>query len=130
MTPKEVRAKWVAALRSGKYKQGKYSLRSNYDNYCCLGVLCELAAQEGIAKRTGGTHENFRYDDHNTNLPESVIRWAGLSDRSGGYVKDDVNNPTSLMSDNDGHHKDFNEIADIIESEPKGLFNEEALPSN
>jgi hypothetical protein len=38
---KEWKAKWVKALRSGKYRQGRTRL---YDGkfYCCLGVLKEL----------------------------------------------------------------------------------------
>jgi hypothetical protein len=37
--------KWVEALRSGKYEQGKNKLRSNDGKqFCCLGVLCQLAA--------------------------------------------------------------------------------------
>ena len=36
-----LKKKWVAALRSGKYKQGKEVLRDG-DRYCCLGVLCEV----------------------------------------------------------------------------------------
>ena len=36
-----LKKKWVAALRSGKYEQGKEALR-NGDKYCCLGVLCEI----------------------------------------------------------------------------------------
>lgn len=35
---KELKRKWVKALLSGKYKQGKYWLR-NEGKYCCLGVL-------------------------------------------------------------------------------------------
>ena len=34
--------KWIAALRSGKYKQGKGALQRN-ESFCCLGVLCEVA---------------------------------------------------------------------------------------
>ena len=34
---------WVAALRSGKYKQGRKQLFSPMnDSYCCLGVLCDV----------------------------------------------------------------------------------------
>ena len=36
-----LKKKWVVALRSGKYEQGKEALR-NGDKYCCLGVLCEI----------------------------------------------------------------------------------------
>ena len=39
---KELKAKWVAALRSGKYKQGQGRLRSVDDTFCCLGVLADV----------------------------------------------------------------------------------------
>lgn len=37
----EMKAKWVEALRSGKYTQGKGSLHPG-NCFCCLGVLCDL----------------------------------------------------------------------------------------
>lgn len=37
-----VKALWVKALRSRKYKQGRGSLRSADQGYCCLGVLCDV----------------------------------------------------------------------------------------
>lgn len=37
----EVKARWIEALRSGKYKQGKGALRTGECN-CCLGVLAEI----------------------------------------------------------------------------------------
>jgi hypothetical protein len=38
--PKEFGDKWLAALRSGKYKQGRDLLHNlTTDGYCCLGVL-------------------------------------------------------------------------------------------
>ncbi len=44
---RKLRNKWVKALRSGKYKQGKEHLRQENDKgksvYCCLGVLIEVA---------------------------------------------------------------------------------------
>jgi len=33
--------KWVKALESGKFKQGRYALGVN-DRYCCLGVFCVI----------------------------------------------------------------------------------------
>ena len=42
---KEIKEKWVKALRSGEYRQGRGYLRKekndnpNKFNYCCLGVL-------------------------------------------------------------------------------------------
>ena len=39
-----IKAKWVEALRSGKYKQGIGRLyRPESNEYCCLGVLCRVA---------------------------------------------------------------------------------------
>ena len=38
---KELKEKWVAALRSGHYKQGKDWLRVG-DTFCCWGVLRDL----------------------------------------------------------------------------------------
>ena len=40
MTP-EFKAAWVAALRSGKYEQGRGVMRKG-DRFCCLGVACDL----------------------------------------------------------------------------------------
>ena len=37
----ETKAKWLVALRSGKYQQGQGYLRTG-DKYCCLGVLCDI----------------------------------------------------------------------------------------
>ena len=42
----ELKAKWVAALRSGKYEQGPLFLR-NGESYCCLGVLCDVLDPNG-----------------------------------------------------------------------------------
>ena len=36
---RELRDKWVKALRSGEYKKARRFLE-NEGNYCCLGVLC------------------------------------------------------------------------------------------
>lgn len=42
---------WVAALRSGKYKQAQEILRDDKGGYCCLGVLCEVLVEKGIVVR-------------------------------------------------------------------------------
>lgn len=49
MLPKELKAKWVKALRSGEYQQGQGQLctRTNDGSYsfCCLGVLEDVAGK-------------------------------------------------------------------------------------
>ena len=40
--PEQFKKDWVAALRSGTYKQGKNHLQDG-DAYCCLGVAAVIA---------------------------------------------------------------------------------------
>ena len=50
----ELKARWIAALRSGDYKQGTEALYSpEMDAYCCLGVLAELLPA-GVYKKNLG----------------------------------------------------------------------------
>jgi hypothetical protein len=47
----ELKRQWVAALRSGKYRQIAKSLRKSVNGrnrFCCLGVLCEIAGEEKV----------------------------------------------------------------------------------
>lgn len=44
---KEVKELWLAALRSGNYSQGKFRLRNTNDEFCCLGVLCDIFSKQG-----------------------------------------------------------------------------------
>jgi len=47
--PKAFKKKWVAALRSGKYKQGNNKLAELTSGgviHCCLGVACEVAGSK------------------------------------------------------------------------------------
>ena len=43
MTP-ELKAKWLAALRSGEYVQGTGHFEKDR-KFCCLGVLCKVAGE-------------------------------------------------------------------------------------
>lgn len=43
--PPEFKAKWLAALRSGKYQQTRFWLHRP-NGFCCLGVACDLADSE------------------------------------------------------------------------------------
>lgn len=111
--------KWVDALRSGDYKQGKNVLHAT-DGYCCLGVACELYAQEFPLPREIASSGNERFDGHVSVPPSQVVDWLGLRHELGVFV----NAPDaceSLAGMND-KGTPFAEIADFIESEPEGLF--------
>lgn len=81
----QVKQKWIDALRSGKYEQGSEKLRS-VSGYCCLGVLCDLYAQEHNTEwrfrdnkeTTLQLMDYWYYEGESEFLPESVMNWAGL----------------------------------------------------
>ena len=92
----EIKARWVAALRSGKYKQTKGFLRCD-ESFCCLGVLCDVVEPEYW------NGEDYAIDPH---LPaERLTDGVGID-----YV--DV---LTHMNDHEG--ETFRAIADYIERE-------------
>lgn len=120
--------KWVAALRSGEYNQCQMRLHIEGDGYCCLGVACEVFIKEGgkLTKfiqedpnhlRTGNIAS---YDGSYGVLPKSVTKWLGLAHPDGQYI--DKMSKISGLTDLNDCGATFKEIADLIESEPKGLF--------
>jgi hypothetical protein len=44
---KEIKDKWLKALRSGEYKQGQNYLKQNCEvyRYCCMGVLVDIGLE-------------------------------------------------------------------------------------
>ncbi len=110
------RQKWTAALRSGDYPQGKHTLKTVADRYCCLGVACDLAAREGVL-------DAF---DQPATLTKSVQDWLGLLAATGtttdgheyGPAHDDgdVSYAHALTELNDNADWDFNQIADLIDA--------------
>ncbi len=114
----EVKQKWIAALRSNKYPQGKTALKSNGE-FCCLGVLCDLHAQETGAEweheilEEEGHKEMGYYLGSRDYCPPKVVKWAGLQD-SDPKIKSKVDPRLSFLNDNGAT---FEEIADLIEAE-------------
>lgn len=105
----EIGKQWVKALRSNKYRQGLGLLERVTDSgsdFCCLGVLCNLAAEEGVVERREGMRAVY-YAGINLWLPKEVMEWAGMHPCS-EYLP-------LLASLNDAG-KPFSEIADIIEA--------------
>jgi hypothetical protein len=44
----DIAERWVAELLSGKYEQCRRVLRTSKEQFCCLGVLCEIAVQDNV----------------------------------------------------------------------------------
>lgn len=113
---KENRKKWVKALRSGRYKQGKGCLRDvKSDAHCCLGVGCRATR---IPSTRSSDLYHFGKEKKSGTAPIELVRATGLLTTNGCHED------TSLINLNDGDNLTFSQIADIIESEPKGLFRE------
>jgi hypothetical protein len=114
----EIRARWVAALRSGDYAQTTGKLRNN-EGFCCLGVLCDLAEREGlITSAIDDCDEGCRdYGDERFDLPGVVIRWASLRSSPAIFADIDDTGPRDvpLAILNDDYGWDFARIADAIE---------------
>lgn len=117
-TQQKARRMWVKALRSGKYTQGQGQLKTT-DEYCCLGVLCDLAVKHGIIR-------SFNPGDPDLDHYPEVMNWVGLTGPMGDFTKRN-GRTDDLASLNDGtlphtRKTSFKKIADVIESEPQGLF--------
>lgn len=103
----EIKQQWVAALRSGEYKQGDAYLRQG-DSFCCLGVLCDVAVKAGLNVHVKSSAVSTLYDGHSAFLPDSVQDWAGLAscDPRAGNMELSTRNDTGST---------FEEIADLID---------------
>ena len=134
---REIADKWVAALRSGEYTQTTETLACDArSKHCCLGVLCELAIEDGVEMDVAEVEMDV--PDANTytmfageagGLPESVQQWADVKSRDAwvrkGAVDDSLldrlpprrleGEKVSLAMLND-HGVEFGDIADIIEA--------------
>lgn len=115
---KDVKAKWLEALRSGEYEQGRSYLRSDDNKFCCLGVLCEIAVQDGVIDEASlSKYGTYRYDGwYESALPEKVQDWSGVDSTLGRFADAAGSRDGALAFINDDGAT-FDEIADIIESE-------------
>lgn len=64
-----LKEKWVAALRSGQYKQGKKCLRTYKNTFCCLGVLVDIAYPKRWERSVG----SFSYSGNRTDLLDTDL---------------------------------------------------------
>lgn len=122
----ENQQKWVDALRSGKYKQGRAYLK--YGNgYCCLGVACDISS---LSQWDYGD----RYMGCGVLLPPEVVEWLGVREndprlelsgaeckRIGLEVDDSIGVGLYISRLNDSG-VDFKSIAKVIEDHADEIF--------
>ncbi len=107
---------WIAALRSGDYEQGKHALRID-NTFCCLGVACDLYQKKIGTLQTSISKAMYFYNCGHLLMPRQVMDWLGLKNSRGSYAYG-----KQCLSGKNDKGTTFPEIADIIESEPPGLF--------
>lgn len=103
----EIKEKWLKALRSGKYQQGKNYLYID-GCYCCLGVLCDLVDPEGWVEGERPLHQHLKiylHDDFDTLPSTKMLEKVDLS----------LYDAQKLSSFNDDGKK-FDYIADYIQN--------------
>lgn len=114
MLDKEFKKKWTAALRSGKYKQGKGYLRTKDclgDKFCCIGVAFDIEGFKWVKSQDSLLPMDCVINEKE--LVRSNALGKDLFHLFPGMTGPEVN---SLMTDND-EGADFEQIADRIDKE-------------
>lgn len=112
----EVKKKWINALRSGDYEQGRNRLCSD-EGFCCLGVLCDIS---GLGKwesaGDGAKAYVTPYDDYRQlySLPASVRNWAGFETIL-MFPEVFVDGERRMLSTLNDEGRTFEQIAQLIE---------------
>jgi hypothetical protein len=111
--PKELLDKWLAALRSGEYKQTDGVMHDREENsFCCLGVL-----QHSVCGR--GVEANDEYLPSSDWLEQrGIVFLDGSGTRSTDPFLPKVKSSAATAND---EGKTFAEIADAIEACAEGV---------
>jgi len=104
--PKELKKKWVDALRSGLFTQGNGRLENADGSLCCLGVICKVAHPKigSLRKFTTIYTEKGSLEKKLRNIP-SILK----GDENDNALVE------KLVDFNDTKGKSFRQIADWID---------------
>ncbi len=104
-----VKFKFLDRLRNNDYKQVRGELASVQKNgvecFCASGILCELAYEEGVVRKTEFAPREYAYDGYAGFEPEAVHVWSGIPRHK----------MTAIIRLNDQKKWSFAEIADWVE---------------
>lgn len=114
----EIKAAWLNALRSGKYSRGRKFLRDTNDNFCCLGVLCDIHPDVKWKQADDFCYyADYRGERNPCLLSAAFAESIGIPPENRGdsdAVSVYIPGHTSLVALNDTD-ANFRQIADIIE---------------
>lgn len=71
----QIKKDWIAALRSDKYKQGRGTLQSDDQKFCCLGVLADVM---GLEWQERGGETGLTYDPDYDDIEENELCTGSL----------------------------------------------------
>ena len=130
-----IKKKWLAALRSGTYMQGRGKLRPTPKTYCCLGVLLDLYRRSAEGRRAKARWVRDKDDNvfrfvakkgrFTTQtggvLHRCAVQWAGLPSHDPSVSVTLDGQDVSLSMLNDGCKRirkhSFAQIAKVIEEQ-------------
>ena len=127
-TQEEMREMWLKALESGKYDQGYNVLHDTGDNFCCLGVACDLFAEDfGLELRKFGGDNYYSYGGRSHFLPDKILNAMGFKTDVGTFDKEfqyEHNGETidSLAKMNDEGDMNFVDIAKFVRKNMSAVF--------
>lgn len=95
---------WIAALKSGKYKQGRWCLK-NDTGYCCLGIYLETDPDYNLTdpanwedKFNELTYKDVLYNKEF--LPSKLAEELGLSVKVKETLKENIDNLYKWLDEN------------------------------
>lgn len=108
--PKEFKKKWIAALRSGEFKQNHDGFLEDRENrYCCLGVACKITHPK--LKIKGISLINYYYFKEKA----KKLRLPSIIKGGCNNEEDDYNAVVEKLTNMNDSGKSFKVIATYIE---------------
>lgn len=113
---KDIKSKWLEALKSGKYTQTAGYLNRGDNHMCCLGVLCDISG-EGAWVKDSLFHSVYRYTiDKDSEINYTMF----LPPEIRSTLEFDAETLSQLMRLNDNSYDqgklDYSEVIPVIEN--------------
>ena len=112
MMNQEIKQRWIQALRSGEYQQGRENL-FHCGKFCCLGVLTDLYIKEHGLQWKQDSGDLWSFEEEGGVLPLSVRKWSGIPEPNPM-----IGNADATVH-NDQRFESFATIADYIEKDKR-----------
>lgn len=113
----EIKRRWVKALRSGNYKKGTIRLRTSRNEFCVLGVLCDVIDTKMWIKPNSNSmyKDCYMWNGRIGGIPTEVLMDIGMTMQFANEIAH-MNDTPHPVKKNEFLY-DFNYMADLIERE-------------